>query len=96
MEDRPEAYNEALNVLLNPLGRPLPLIDNLEAIRRYLVDVNAYLREVLGLLPAAARKPLAMDPEVATGNDLLALLEMAFRGETPRIRFEAQRKLYLA
>jgi hypothetical protein len=78
------------------MGRPLPLIDNLEAIRRYLVDVNAYLREVLSLLPAPARKPLAMDPEVAAGNDLLGLMEMAFRGETFRVRFEAQRKLYLA
>jgi len=96
MQEGPDAYNEALNVLLNPLGRPLPLIDNLEAIRRYLVDVNAYVHEVLGLLPAPARKPLTMDAEVATGNDLLGLLEMAFRGETPRIRFEAQRKLYLA
>lgn len=96
MQEGEEAYNEALNVLLNPLDRPRPLLDNLEAIRRYLVDVNAYLHEVLALLPAPARKPLAMDAEVATGNDLLGLLEMAFRADTPRLRFEAQRKLYLA
>lgn len=91
-----EAYNSGLNRLLNPFERPRALAENLEACRRYLVDVNAYLREVLSLLPPAERKSLAMDAEVAALNDVLGLLDLAFRGESARVRFDAQRKLYLA
>lgn len=90
------AHNHYLNRLLNPLEHPLGLAENLEQARRYFVDVNAYLRELVSLLGPAARKPLAMDPEVAATNELLGLMELAFRGESPRVRFEAQRKLYLA
>ncbi len=91
-----ETYNRYLNRLLNPVERFHTLTENLEAARRYLVDVNAYVREVLHLLPTRLRKPLAMDPEVAARNEILGLFDLAFRGESPRVRFEAQRKLYLA
>lgn len=91
-----EDYNRILDILLCPLGHGRPLAENLEAARRYLVDVNAYLREVLHLLEPAARKPLAMDAEVAARNEVLGLLDLAFRGEDARVCFEAQRKLYLA
>jgi hypothetical protein len=91
-----EDYNRILNRMLNPMDRPRPLAENLETGRRYLVDVNGYLREVMGLLEPSARKPLAMDAEVAAHNDVLGLMDLAFRGETPRIKFEAQRKIYLA
>jgi hypothetical protein len=37
-----------------------------------------------------------MDAEVAACNAIRDLFDLAFRGDTPRIRFEAQRKLYLA
>jgi hypothetical protein len=89
-------YNTALNRLLNPFERPRSLAENLEATRRYLVDVNAYLAEVLDLIPHDMRKFLAMDAEVAALNDTLGLLDLAFRGDGARVRFEAQRKLYLA
>jgi hypothetical protein len=85
-----------LSRLLNPIERPRSLAENLEFSRRYLVDVNAYIREVLSLLQVSVRKPLAMDPEVAARNEVLGLLDLSFRGDTPRVRFEAQRKLYLA
>lgn len=91
-----EDYNLHLNRLLNPFDRPQALADNLEVARRPLVDVNAYLREILNLLPSSVRKPLAMDAEVAARNEILGLLDLAFRGDTPRICFDAQRKLYLA
>jgi hypothetical protein len=91
-----EACNRYLNLLLNPLDRPRSLSENLEAARRYFVDVNAYLNEVRALLPAETRRALTMDPEVAARNDVQGLLDLVFRGDTPRIRFEAQRKIYLA
>jgi len=34
--------------------------------------------------------------EVAARNEILGLLDLAFRGDSPRVRFEAQRKMYLA
>lgn len=88
--------NRVLNLLLAPFERPRSLAENLEETRRYLVDVNAYLREILELLPPPVRKPLAMDAEVAVQSDVMGLLDLAFRGDAPRVRFEAQRKLYLA
>jgi hypothetical protein len=91
-----DAYNRYLNRLLNPIDRPHPLSENLEAARRYFVDVNAYLNEVRSLLPADARRSLTMDAEVAARSDVQGLLDLVFRGDTPRIRFEAQRKIYLA
>jgi hypothetical protein len=91
-----ESHNRHLNRLLNPIEAPQTLRENLEAARRYFVDTNAYLHEVVQLLGAPARKSLAMDPEVAATNEMLGLLDLSFRGDTPRVRFEAQRKLYLA
>ncbi len=91
-----EPYARGLNRLLNPLDRPRPLDENLELGRRYLVDVNAYIHEVVGMLGADVRKRLAMDAEVAAQNDVLGLLGLAFDADTLRERFEAQRKLYLA
>jgi hypothetical protein len=91
-----QIHNRYLNRLLNPIERTRPLAENLEAARRYLVDVNAYVREVLSLLPGPVRKPLAPDPEVSARNEILGLFDLAFRGDTARVRFEAQRKLYLA
>ena len=96
MSKSEEAHNRYLNRLLNPLWRSRSLPENLETARRYMVDVNAYIREVVSLLSPAVRKSLAMDPEVAARNEILGLFDLALRGETPRIRFEAQRKLYLA
>ncbi|NNF07794.1 MAG: hypothetical protein HKN21_13605 [Candidatus Eisenbacteria bacterium] len=96
MRRSPTLHNRSLNRLLNPLESPMDLKSNLEAARRYFIDVSAYLHEVLQLVGAGARKSLASDPEVMTSNDVLGLLELAFRGDTKRIRFEAQRKLYLA
>lgn len=91
-----EAHNRHLNRLLNPEERPLTWVENVEAARRYLVDVNAYLHEILQLVTPDARKALMMDPEVAATNEILGLLTQMLRGDSPRLRYEAQRKLYLA
>lgn len=91
-----EDYNRYLNLLLNPLEKPRSLPENVETARRYLVDVNGYLREVLQLLEPPLRKPLAMDAEVAARNEVMGLLDLAFRGDTAQVKYEAQRKLYLA
>ncbi len=91
-----EAYNLHLNRNLNPRNHPRSLAENLETTRRYLVDVNAYIHEVLGLLAPSVRKSLVMDAEVAARNATRDLFDLALRGDTPRVRFEAQRKLYLA
>jgi hypothetical protein len=91
-----EDHNRRLNQLLNPLDQPASLPENMETSRRYFVDVNAYVTELVQLLGPGGRRPLAMDPEVAAANDMLGLMGLAFEGDDLRIRFEAQRKLYLA
>ena len=91
-----DAYNNELNRFLSPAGAPRTLAENQEATRRYLVDVNAYLQEILRLVGQAARREIAMDPEVAATNDWLGLWDLVFDKNNHRMSFEALRKLYLA
>lgn len=90
-----DGYSRVLDAMFSPSGTSRPLPENVEIGRRYFVDANAYLQELMSLITPAARKPLALDPEVAALNDYRSLLGLLLRGDTPRIRYEAQRKLYL-
>jgi len=61
-----------------------------------LVDADAYLDDLLEFVPGAAAGELEVRPEVRAMRDARSLLQACFRHGAPRIRFEAQRKLYLA
>jgi len=63
---------------------------------RYFRDADAYLDDLLLLVPpsfAAQMRPL---PDTRRANDMLRLFRSAIDGEDSRTRYEAQRKLYLA
>lgn len=64
--------------------------------RACLRDVDRYLDDLLEPLPAPVREHLQTWPAIRHTDELMALMQMVFRGSHPRIAYEARRKLYLA
>jgi hypothetical protein len=96
IEGEEGAYNDFLNRLLRPSGEQQPLESNLETVRYYLNETMQYTKGVAELMPAEVRESIATIPEVRDSSDLLELLTMIFASSDRRLRFEAQRKLYLS
>lgn len=90
-----ERYNDLLNRMLYPPGEERVLESNLETARYYLTEATQYIRDLLQVLPEDVRGIVEPVPEVRDCTDILELLSMIFMNSDPRIRFEAQRKLYL-
>jgi hypothetical protein len=94
-------YARMLNQLLHPIGEESSLVDDERTLASYLQDESSYLRELLSLLPAEYARLFEQTPEVSRCTDLQSLGELVFfrdRGDVEherRVRFEAQRKLYL-
>lgn len=99
--DRDEHYARLLNQLLHPVGEESSLEDDERTLASYLEDESTYVRELLSLLPDEFAAPFMPTPEVSHCRDLRELGELVFyrnRGDVDherRVRFEAQRKLYL-
>jgi hypothetical protein len=91
-----EAYNAFLNKLLHPPGVSHPLKTNLREAASYLAEVAPYLEGLLEMLPREVREPLEPLPELTRQQDIRELMDQMFHAVDPRVRFEAQRKLYLA
>lgn len=91
-----ERYNYHLNRMLNPLDHLLPLAANLVTAGFYLREAEAYLEELVDILPDELRGPFRLDNEVAACDDPLTLMRISFTPGDRRRAFEAQRKLYLA
>ncbi len=91
-----ERYNYHLNRMLNPLDHQLPLAANLVTAGFYLREAEAYLEELVDILPDELRGPFRLDKEVAACDDPLTLMRISFTPGDRRRAFEAQRKLYLA
>ncbi len=62
----------------------------------YFHDADAYLNDLLRLVPTSSAKFLAPLPETRGLSSLRDLLRTTFEGSGARVRYEAQRKLYLA
>jgi hypothetical protein len=62
----------------------------------YFHDADAYLNDLLRLVPDAVARHLAPLPETRGRSTTPDLLRATFEGAHPRCRYEAQRKLYLA
>ena len=62
----------------------------------YLDEADTYLHSTLGLLPGKARQAVQILPLVAQCADIRQLMGLSLHGNTPRVRFEARRKLFLA
>lgn len=94
-------YARMLNQLLHPIGEESSLAEDERTLSSYLQDESTYIRELLSLLPAEYARPFEPTPEVSRCTDLHSLGELVFfrnRGDVEherRVRFEAQRKLYL-
>ena len=94
-------YARMLNQLLHPIGEDSSLAEDERTLASYLQDESTYIRELLSLLPDEYSRPFEPSPEVSRCTDLHSLGELVFfrdRGDVAherRVRFEAQRKLYL-
>ena len=87
----PDAYDGMLRVYALPAGTTGD-----RDLRDYFHDADLYLDDLLRLVPGAAADALRPLEATRLRNDLGELLRMTFDGDTPRARYEAQRKLYLA
>jgi len=89
-----ELYGNEVARMLDPVGaenRHGP-----EDLVPFLTEADAYVRDLIALLPDAARVHARPQPLVCACNDFRTLLSLLFSREDTRVRFEAQRKLYLA
>jgi len=62
----------------------------------YFHDADAYLNDLLRLVPNSLARHLAPLPETRGASTIRDLLKATFEGRDTRARYEAQRKLYLA
>ncbi len=62
----------------------------------YFHDADAYLNDLLRLVPDSLARHLAPLPETRGTSTIRDLLKRTFEGRDTRSRYEAQRKLYLA
>jgi hypothetical protein len=62
----------------------------------YFHDADAYLNDLLRLVPDSLARHLAPLPETRGASTINDLLKATFEGTFTRLRYEAQRKLYLA
>lgn len=94
-------YSRLLNRLLHPMGSESALEVDERVLASYFEDATRYANELLTLLPAGSAGRFAPQEEVAECNDFRRLGEYIFHHDPSdplrarRIRFEAQRKLYL-
>jgi hypothetical protein len=91
-----EGYNDFLNKMLYPVGEEQSLESNLESARYYLNEAMQYTAGLIQLMPDEAGQVLAPVPEVRDCSDIMELLSVIFGNTDARVRFEAQRKLYLS
>jgi hypothetical protein len=62
----------------------------------YFHDADAYLNDLLRLVPDSLARHLAPLPETRGASTIRDLLRATFEGRYTRARYEAQRKLYIA
>jgi len=94
-------YSRLLNRLLHPMGDESALEVDERVLASYFDDASRYVSELSDLVAPDDRQRYEPLPEVAECNDLRELGELLFArdhadpGRARRVRFEAQRKLYL-
>lgn len=96
IRDDDTAYRRELHRMLNPAGTDEAAGRGPDHVVRYLTEADAYVRELVELLPAECRAHVAPHPNISACNDLRTLLQFLFEPGDSRLRYEAQRKLYLA
>jgi hypothetical protein len=89
----PAAYRRMVRFYALPAGGSGSERRGLESYSR---DADAYLEDLLRLVPEPTAQALRPRRETRDEHELLPLLRAAFESADPRLRYEAQRKLYLA
>lgn len=67
-----------------------------EDLASYLSESDSYIDDIITLLPSHSRDRVKPLPQVTACNDLRTLLSLLLSRKDTRLRFEVQRKLYLA
>ena len=100
IRDDDDAYRRETARLLRPLreveGGAAGCQADITLVGQYLSEADIYICSTIDLLPTAASDHLRPRAEVAECHDLRDLLGLVFHTEDLRLRYEAQRKLYLA
>ncbi len=95
-----KAYCHETARLLRPMANPLegePGCNQDKAnFSEFLCEADVYLCSAINLLPKVTRQHLWPAREASECTDLRELLTLFFTADSPRVRFEAQRKLALA
>ena len=91
-----ETYRSEVSRMLDPAIGPRADQHGPEDLIPYLTEADAYINDLIALLPSSSRDHVRPYPLVNACNDFRTLLSLLFSREDARLRFEAQRKLYLA
>ena len=89
----PEAWSRMLSAYAGPAGGEAPPGEDMAP---YFREVDLYLDDLLRLVPEALQRHLEPLARTRRLNDMLSLFRAVFEGPSPRIRYEAQRKLFLS
>jgi hypothetical protein len=89
----PDAYRRMVQFYTRPAGLAG---DERRSLEGYFRDADLYLDDLLRLVPGEGARRLRVSPVVREMNDLGPLLETTFESGHARLRYEAQRKIYLA
>jgi hypothetical protein len=93
MRRDPEVFDRVIRGYVMPAGsRSSTAMD----LVPYFHDADAYLNDLLRLVPDSLARHLAPLPETRGASTIQDLLKATFEGRDTRARYEAQRKLYLA
>ena len=93
LRHNPQAYQRMVEFYTRPAG---PAFTERRSLARYFQDADVYLDDLLRLAPEETARLLRVSEAVRTLDAILPLVETTFESASPRLRYEAQRKLYLA
>ncbi len=95
VRDDEDAYRRDMSRMLDPISMGESFAGP-ERMVPYLSQADAYVKDLIALLPEAARSHVRPAPLVTACNDFRTLLSLLFSREDAALRFTAQRKMYLA
>jgi hypothetical protein len=100
IQDDDDAYCREAARLLRPLVTPFGVDGgsrrDVVRLQDFLNEADVYLCSSIRLLPEDLRQHLCPLQQVAECHDLRELLRLFFDADSPRLRYEAQRKICLA
>ncbi len=89
----PETWSRMLAAYARPAGGDAP---SEEDVAPFFREADLYLDDLLRLVPEVLARHLEPQARTRRLNDMLSLFRAVFEGPSPRIRYEAQRKLFLS